>query len=116
MAMRLQGFSTWVSGVEIRKKGKRPCKQGLITGLEATTEGPISKEKGSTYLVGYRYALAGVAQSVGVDIGTTALPSYQDLSFNVSSGTSNSGKFTLFGISGNKQHQYRRWKLGFIVW
>lgn len=80
------------------QKRETTLQAGLITGLEATTEGPISKSKGSSYLVGYRYALAGVAQAVGIDIGTTALPSYQDLSFNVSSGNSKFGKFTLFGI------------------
>ena len=55
---------------------------GVITGLEATTEGPIKKDNGSSYLVGYRYSLAGIAQSMGINIGTTATPSYQDLSFN----------------------------------
>jgi len=71
---------------------------GVITGLEATTEGPINKENGSSYLIGYRYALAGAAQAVGIDIGTTATPSYQDLSFNVNSGNTKLGKFTMFGI------------------
>ena len=80
------------------QKRETTLQAGLITGLEATTEGPINKEKGSSYLVGYRYALAGVAQAVGVDIGTTALPSYQDLSFNVNSGNTKLGRFTLFGI------------------
>ena len=80
------------------QKSETTLQAGLITGLEVTTEGPINKEKGSTYLVGYRYALAGIAQSVGVDIGTTALPSYQDLSFHINSGTTNLGKFTMFGI------------------
>jgi hypothetical protein len=80
------------------QKRETTVQAGLITGLEATTEGPISKSKGSSYLVGYRYALVGVAQAVGIDIGTTALPSYQDLSFNVSSGNSKLGKFTIFGI------------------
>ncbi|MEI8049515.1 MAG: TonB-dependent receptor [Bacteroidota bacterium] len=80
------------------QKRETTLQAGLITGLEATTEGPISKEKGSSYLVGYRYALAGVAQAAGIDIGTTALPSYQDLSFNVSIGNSKLGKFTLIGI------------------
>jgi len=35
---------------------------------------------------------------MGIDIGTTALPSYQDLSFKMSSGTSKWGKFSWFGI------------------
>lgn len=71
---------------------------GVITGLEVTTEGPISKKNNASYLVGYRYALAGIAQAVGVDIGTTATPSYQDLSFKVNSGNTKWGKFTTFGI------------------
>lgn len=71
---------------------------GLITGLEATTEGPFSKKSDASYLVGYRYALAGVAQKLGIDIGTTATPSYQDLSFKLNSGTSKFGKFSMFGI------------------
>lgn len=71
---------------------------GVITGLEATTEGPISKRNGSSYLVGYRYSLAGLAQNVGIDIGTTSTPVYQDLSFKINSGTSKLGKFSLFGI------------------
>lgn len=71
---------------------------GVITGLEVTTEGPISKKSNASYLVGYRYALAGIAQAVGVDIGTTATPSYQDLSFKVNSGNTKWGRFTTFGI------------------
>lgn len=71
---------------------------GVITGLEATTEGPFSKKSDGSYLVGYRYALAGVAQAVGIDIGTTATPSYQDLSFKLNSGNTKFGKFSMFGI------------------
>ena len=80
------------------KKRETTIQLGVITGLEATTEGPINKEKGSSYLVGYRYGLAGVAKVFGVDIGTTATPSYQDLSFKLNSGTSKLGKFSMFGI------------------
>lgn len=80
------------------QKRETTVQAGVITGLEATTEGPINKEKGSSYLVGYRYALAGVAQAVGVDIGTTATPSYSDLSFKLNSGNTKFGKFSMFGI------------------
>ena len=71
---------------------------GLITGLEAMTEGPISRSNGSSYLVGYRYSLAGMAQAMGIDIGTTATPTYQDLSFKINSGDTKAGRFSLFGI------------------
>lgn len=71
---------------------------GVITGLEAVTEGPISRKNGSSYLIGYRYSLAGIAQSMGIDIGTSSTPSYQDLSFKINSGNTNLGTFSLFGI------------------
>ncbi len=80
------------------QKRETTVQAGVITGLEATTEGPINKDKGSSYLVGYRYALAGIAQAVGVDIGTTATPSYSDLSFKLNSGNTKFGKFSMFGI------------------
>ncbi|HPI53350.1 MAG TPA: TonB-dependent receptor [Chitinophagaceae bacterium] len=71
---------------------------GVITGLEATTEGPFHKKSDASYLIGYRYALAGVAQKLGVNIGTTATPSYQDLSFKINSGNTKAGKFSMYGI------------------
>ena len=80
------------------KKRETTFQLGVITGLEATTEGPFSKKGDASYLVGYRYALTGVAQKLGVNIGTSATPTYQDLSFKLSSGTTKFGKFSMFGI------------------
>ena len=71
---------------------------GALTGLEAMTEGPINKEKGSSYLLAYRYSFTGVAQAVGIPIGTAATPFYQDLSFKINGGQTKCGKFTLFGL------------------
>ncbi len=80
------------------KKRETTLQMGVITGLEATTEGPFSKKSDASYVVGYRYALAGVAQALGVNIGTTATPSYQDLSFKLNSGNTRWGKFSLVGL------------------
>lgn len=80
------------------KKRETTIQAGVITGLELTTEGPFSKKNDASYLVGYRYSLAGIAQAVGVNIGTTATPSYQDFSFKLSSGNTKLGKFSVFGI------------------
>ncbi len=80
------------------KKRETTVQAGVITGLEVTTEGPFSKKNDASYLVGYRYSLAGVAQAFGIDIGTTATPSYQDLSFKFNSGQTKLGKFSLVGI------------------
>ena len=82
------------------KKRETTLQFGVITGLEATTEGPIKKDNGSSYLVGYRYSLAGIAQKAGINIGTSSTPTYQDFSFKINSGTSRIGKFSLFGILG----------------
>ena len=65
---------------------------GVITGLEVTTEGPISSKNSSAYLIGYRYSLAGIAQSMGINIGTTATPTYQDLSFKINGKNGKHGK------------------------
>lgn len=80
------------------KKRETTFQLGVITGLEATTEGPFNKKSDASYLVGYRYALTGVAQKLGVNIGTSATPTYQDLSFKLSSGTTKFGRFSMFGI------------------
>jgi hypothetical protein len=80
------------------KKRETTIQSGVITGLEVTTEGPFSKKSDASYLIGYRYSLAGFAQGLGIDIGTTATPTYQDLSFKINSAASKLGKFSLFGI------------------
>ncbi len=76
---------------------------GALTGLEAMTEGPINKQKGSSYLIAYRYSFTGVAQKLGIPIGTAATPFYQDLSFKINGGNTKFGRFTLFGL-GAKSH------------
>ncbi|MEN9523229.1 MAG: hypothetical protein RL065_1606 [Bacteroidota bacterium] len=79
---------------------------GALTGIEAMTEGPINKAKGSSYLVAYRYAFTGVAQKIGLNIGTTATPFYQDLSFKIVGGESKIGRFTLFGIGATSHIEF----------
>ncbi|HMR45514.1 MAG TPA: TonB-dependent receptor [Bacteroidia bacterium] len=72
-----------------------------FNGFEAGAEGPISKKQGSSYLVNYRYSTLGVFSALGINFGTgTAVPKYQDVSFNVNLPTNKAGKFTLFGMGG----------------
>jgi hypothetical protein len=84
---------------------------GALTGLEAMTEGPINKAKGSSYVVAYRYSFTGIAQSLGVSVGTTATPFYQDLSFKFNSGYSKLGRFTLFGVGGKSKIEFNHKKI-----
>ncbi len=92
-------------------KREHTVQLGALTGLEAMTEGPINKEKGSSYLVAYRYSFTGFAQALGLNIGTTATPFYQDLSFKVNSGTSKLGKFTLFGLGAKSKIDFSHNKI-----
>ena len=72
-----------------------------FSGFEGMAEGPLSigSQKGS-FVVAYRHSFAEVANKVGLNIGTKALPRYKDLTFNVDFGNGKWGKFSLFGIGG----------------
>ncbi|GAG13922.1 unnamed protein product, partial [marine sediment metagenome] len=64
-------------------------------GTEIMAEGPISKENRSSYLFTYRYSTLAIFHLLGVNIGTDAVPKYQDMSFKLFFPTKNSGVFSL---------------------
>ncbi|MEM9324406.1 MAG: TonB-dependent receptor [Bacteroidota bacterium] len=66
-----------------------------FSGLEFMAEGPMDREKGSSFVASYRYGIASVAAT-----GTSAVPFYQDFSFKVNFGESDIGRFELFGLGG----------------
>ena len=70
--------------------------QMAFTGAELMAEGPINSEKQTSYLVSYRYGLARFAAT-----GTSAIPLYQDLMFNVDLGMTPLGRVSAFGLLGN---------------
>lgn len=73
----------------------------MFSGLEATVEGPLNnRNNGAAYLASYRYGAAQIAESVGINIGTQAVPHYQDWAFNLTTGKSAIGKFSFFGMGG----------------
>jgi hypothetical protein len=74
---------------------------GAFSGLEGMVEGPISKKNNSSYLVSYRYSFVQLADHIGLDFGTSALPNYQDLSYSIDLGKSKLGNFKLYGIHAN---------------
>ncbi len=82
------------------EKREHTIQFGALTGLEAMTEGPLKKGSTASYVLAYRYSFTGFAQQLGIPIGTTATPFYQDLSFKINSGETKAGKFTLFGLAG----------------
>lgn len=66
-----------------------------VWGLDLSSEGPISKKVGSSYLFNYRYSYSGLADKIsGSDEGLD----YQDLAFKINLPTKRFGTFTFWGI------------------
>ncbi|WP_460915008.1 TonB-dependent receptor [Spirosoma areae] len=69
------------------ERHERTIQFGFL-GTEAMVEGPLSRKSGestapadrpgASYMVSYRYANLGLFSKLGLDIGTQAVPSYQD--------------------------------------
>ena len=77
-----------------------------FSGLEAMIEGPLTSKKNSSFLVSYRYSFVGIADILGIPIGTNATPNYSDLSFKVDFANGKMGKFSLFGILGTSDIEF----------
>jgi hypothetical protein len=71
-----------------------------FNGFELGAEGPISRSKGSSFLVNYRYSTMGVFDKLGMDFGTMGVPFYQDLSFKLYFPNTSLGHISLFGLGG----------------
>lgn len=76
---------------------------GIFTGLEAIAEGPLGA-KGGSFVIAGRYSLVGLL-GVGAG-GTSAVPNYNDVSFNIDFGKLNNGRLSLFGILGNSNIEF----------
>lgn len=94
-------FTNSLSGIfDMKMRNGNPDKfehafQFGVWGLDVSSEGPINKKKGSSYLFNYRYSYSGLADKIsGSDEGLD----YQDLAFKVNLPTSNMGTFTFWGI------------------
>lgn len=71
-----------------------------FNGLELGAEGPLSKKSGSSYLINYRYSTLQLFEMMGMDLGTTGVPFYQDLSFKLNFPNTKIGSISLFGLGG----------------
>jgi hypothetical protein len=77
--------------------------QAGLNGIEFGTEGPISKKKGSSYLVSYRFLSFEVMNKLGVNFGVSGIPSFHDLTFKINLPTEKAGTFTIWGIGGTSK-------------
>ncbi len=75
--------------------------QIAFNGIEAGAEGPISKKKGSSYLIDYRYSTLDVFSKLGIQMGTgQAVPKYQDVFFKFHFPNTKIGTISVFGFGG----------------
>lgn len=74
---------------------------GLL-GLDYSTEGPINKETGSSYLLNYRYSTLGILNQLGLHlVGPRVDNTFQDLSFNLSFPSKDKKRYlTVWGMGG----------------
>ena len=71
-----------------------------INGFEGGLEGPISKKRGSSFLINYRYSTLEIFDKLGIRFGVSGIPKYQDLCFKFNFPTVKAGIFSLWGVGG----------------
>ena len=75
--------------------------QAGFLGVDLSSEGPISKSSGSSYLFNYRYSTLAILSDLGVvDIDENEKNTFQDLAFKLNFPTKKAGSFSVFGMGG----------------
>ncbi|MCA6447180.1 MAG: TonB-dependent receptor, partial [Chitinophagaceae bacterium] len=83
------------------EKHEKTFQINLFSGLEVMLEGPLNNKKnGASYMIGYRYSFVQIGQSLGLKVGTSAVPKYQDWVYNIQFAKGKAGKLNLFGMGG----------------
>ena len=72
-----------------------------FNGFEAGAEGPFSKKHEASYLANFRYSTLELMDGI-VNLGTTGIPKYKDLSFKLSFPLKN-GRISVFGLGGSSE-------------
>ena len=72
-----------------------------LFGAEFLMEGPLSKNNSASYLVMYRRATLSIFNKLGINLGTSAIPNYQDFAAKVNLPFKNGGNLSLWALGGN---------------
>lgn len=86
------------------KEFEHTIQAGLI-GVDLSSEGPLSKKNGSSYLINYRYSFTGLLALGGLSFGGETIK-FQDLAVNLSFPTKKAGDFTIFGMGGLNSNEF----------
>lgn len=81
------------------EKHERTFQFGVL-GTELALEGPLTKKSGASYLLTYRYSTLALFGTVNFKIGTSAIPSYQDIGLRLNFPTKKAGVFSFSTIGG----------------
>jgi hypothetical protein len=100
----LAGVMDMTYRVGNNKKFQHTAQIGLI-GVDLSSEGPLNKAKGSSYLFNYRYSFTGLLGLMGVDFGGESIK-FQDLAFNFNFPTRRLGTFMIFGMGGSSANNF----------
>ncbi len=71
-----------------------------ILGAELFGEGPLGTDTRASYIFNYRYATLSTLVKMGINIGTTAIPNYQDFQFKLNFPMKNGDDLSIFGVGG----------------
>lgn len=68
------------------------------TGIDVSSEGPITKNAGASYLFNYRYSTLTLMKEVFPEEIKDFIPTYQDLCFKINVPTKKAGVFSMWGL------------------
>ncbi len=71
-----------------------------LFGTEISAEGPLSKKKRSSFIMMYRYSTLVLFGKLGINLGTSAIPYYQDMNFKFNFPMKNGGNLSLWAMGG----------------
>lgn len=72
-----------------------------LFGAELLAEGPLSKKSNASFLVMYRYSTIKIFSLLGINLGTTAIPKYQDFAAKINLPLKKGGNLSLWAMGGN---------------
>ncbi len=70
-------------------------------GTELLAEGPIGRKGRASYLLSYRYSTLQLFGFMGIEVGTDAIPKYQDGAFRINLPIGRKSDLALWGIGGS---------------
>ena len=92
-----------VFGLKLRNGNEENYEHSVEFGLfgaELFSEGPINKEKKSSYIVGYKYATFEIFDALNIDLGTEAIPYFQDMHFKLNFPLKGHANISFWGMGG----------------